>query len=99
MSYCECGHSNYRSVQSLRWKLIDHKAPKKSNLYDLETDPLEKNPVGEEHAAVKRQLENVLERIEATNRKLRPRFAGEGVSEEDLPAELLEELRKLGYMK
>jgi arylsulfatase A-like enzyme len=99
VSYCECGHSNYRSVQSSRWKLIDHTAPKRTWLYDLENDPEERTPVGEEYAAVKRQLANVLEMIEVTNQKLRPRFQGEGVSAEDLPEELLEELRRLGYIK
>jgi len=55
--------------------------------------------LSDEHAAVQRQLKNVLEQIEATNKKLRPSFAGEGVAVEELPEELLEELRKLGYMK
>jgi arylsulfatase A-like enzyme len=99
LSFCECGHSNYRSVQSLRWKLIDNKTPEKILLYDLEGDPLEKQDVSKENPEMQRRLKDLLDRIEKFNREISPRFAGEGVNQEDLPEDLLEQLRKLGYAK
>lgn len=97
LNFCECGHSDYRSIQSSRWKLIDNKAPRSTSLYNLEKDPDEKSEVGEENPKVKRTLSQLLQQIETLNKKLSPQFAGDSVGTDELPEDLLNQLQELGY--
>jgi arylsulfatase A-like enzyme len=99
VSYCECGHSNLTSIQTPEWKLIYSSNPQKLSLYNLKEDPAEKKSVLEEYEGVARQFKRVLDRITQNNRKLMPIFAGEKVEMDDLPQDLLEDLKKLGYVK
>jgi arylsulfatase A-like enzyme len=99
LNYCECGHSNIRSIQSSRWKLIYNYKPLETSLYDLENDPAEKNSLDEVNKVLTRQLKEQLMQIERANRKLKAQFVEEGADQPELPAELLEQLRNLGYVK
>ncbi|MFH2000857.1 MAG: sulfatase-like hydrolase/transferase, partial [Planctomycetota bacterium] len=99
LNYCECGHSDYRSLESLQWKLIDNKAPKKVLLFNLKEDPGERKDVADDHPQVKRTMEHLLDQIESLNRKLSPRFTGESIGMDELPDELLKQLKEFGYTK
>ena len=99
VNFCECGHSSLKSIQSLDWKLIYSSSPRKLTLYNLKADPAEQRSVLEDHEGIARQFMGVLDRISENNLKLMPIFAGEAVEEGDLPQDLLEDLKKLGYVK
>jgi hypothetical protein len=79
--------------------LIHCYLPEKAALYDLKNDPKEQESVLLRNLGLARQMKRQLLQIERTNRMLRSRFVeGEGEAGE-LPEELINQLRKLGYTK
>ncbi len=98
-NFSECGHSPFKAIQSLRWKLIASDDAGKAWLYDLKGDPGELNEMQDENEDIVRQLGMLMGKINKANITLKSAFGGEGVKREDLPKELLDQLRELGYTK
>jgi len=98
-NFCEAGHKNYKSIQTSKWKLVQFKGEKIPKLYDLKNDPKEIKSVFKDNEAVMRPLKQTLTEIIKINRKLQPSFTEKGDKTPAMSKKLLEQMRKLGYVK
>lgn len=89
--FFQYGHRLY-GIRGQRWKLIVNPGRDKSELYDLETDPLETVNLVNEHATIASEL---AERINAWRAGLQESTSPVPVS---LSAEETEQLKVLGYV-
>ncbi|MFG0317743.1 MAG: sulfatase, partial [Planctomycetota bacterium JB042] len=91
------------SIVRGKWKLVVNlRSPSffdlpPLELYDLSADPAEQRNLADDHAAVARELRDEALRWSATH--VGHRVGADDLDPEDLPEELLAELRALGYLK
>lgn len=92
----------YAAVRLDPWKLIADDRRGTSVLYDLSADPREQAPLtGGERARAAEVLDPLLADFRTGAERLRSELldGGVGLTPEDLPDDVLESLRRLGYLK
>lgn len=95
----ELDYHDLRALRGERWKLVASEGGGPPLLFDLEDDPGETRSVADEHPEAVGALEGLLEARVLRLQALAGTDAGQGEASEAGAAELLEELRALGYVR